>query len=109
MAKSVSTKSFLKIYNMNIMVGNFINYRLVDFGSSWTEPHLLLKYLEDTNPKATKAKRSKDRANFQDMIEEEKVPTKLRVIPTSRHQLRSRGEPPWAHRDLPEQRRKSRG
>lgn len=99
----------LKIYNMDIRADNFINYRLVDFGSSWTEPHILLKYLEDTNPKAAKAKRSKDRANFQDMIEEEDIPTKLRVIPTSRHQLRSRGEPPWANRDLPKQQRKSRG
>lgn len=99
----------LKIYDMDIRADNFIDYRLVDFGSSWTEPHLLLKYLEDTNPKAAKAKRSKDRANFQDMIEEEENPTKLQVIPTSRHQLRSRGEPPWANRDLPKQRRKPRG
>lgn len=98
----------LKIYNMDIRADNFIDYRLVDFGSSWTEPHLLLKYLEDTNPKAARAKRSKDKVNFQDMIEEEDIQTNLRTIPTSRHQLRSRGEPSWAHRDLPTQRRKSR-
>lgn len=52
---------------MDIRADNFINYRLVDFGSSWTELHLL-KDLEDTKPRAAKAKKSKDRANLEDMI-----------------------------------------
>lgn len=98
----------LKIYNMDIKADNFINYRLVDFGSSWTEPHILLEYLEKDIPTTARAKKSRDRTNFQNMIDDEEIPTKLRVRPSSRHQLRSRGEPAWAHRDLPKQRRQAR-
>ncbi|KAI3565733.1 kinetochore Sim4 complex subunit FTA2-domain-containing protein [Fusarium oxysporum f. sp. albedinis] len=33
------------IYNMDIRIGNFCDGQLVDFGSSWTEPHALLASL----------------------------------------------------------------
>ncbi|KAI1122514.1 kinetochore Sim4 complex subunit FTA2-domain-containing protein [Nemania abortiva] len=98
----------LKIYNMDIKASNFIGYRLVDFGSSWTEPHAILQYLDKKAKKAANSKRGRDRQNFNDMIEEEEISTRLRVAPMSRHQLRSRGEAPWAGEELPKRRRITR-
>ncbi|KAJ8127323.1 hypothetical protein O1611_g6314 [Lasiodiplodia mahajangana] len=95
----------LKIYNMDIKANNFIGSRLVDFGSSWTEPHEILKYLDKAGKTVARGKRAKDRQNFNDMIEEEEIPTRLRVAPTSRHQLRSKGRAPWEDRALPKRRR----
>ncbi|KAI1418993.1 kinetochore Sim4 complex subunit FTA2-domain-containing protein [Xylaria sp. FL1777] len=95
----------LKIYNMDIKADNFIGYRLVDFGSSWTEPHKFLEFLEEARPKMAKANRLKDKVNFEDMIEEEEIPTRLRVLGGSKHQLRSKGKPEWADRELPKRRR----
>ncbi|KAI1422755.1 kinetochore Sim4 complex subunit FTA2-domain-containing protein [Xylaria sp. FL1777] len=95
----------LKIYNMDIKADNFIGFRLVDFGSSWTEPHELLQYLDKISKDTARSKRGRDTQNFDDMIEEEEIPTRLRVAPMSRHQLRSRGEAPWAGRELPKRRR----
>ncbi|KAI0490324.1 kinetochore Sim4 complex subunit FTA2-domain-containing protein [Xylaria cf. heliscus] len=95
----------LKIYNMDIKADNFIGSRLVDFGSSWTEPHKLLEFLEKDREMMARANRVKDRVNFTDMIEEEEIPTRLQVRPRSQHQLRSKGKPEWADRELPKRRR----
>lgn len=95
----------LKIYNMDIKADKFIGSRLVDFGSSWTEPHKLLDYLEEVREEMAKANRLKDRVNFENMIEEEEIPTRLKVLVRSKHQLRSKGEPEWADRELPKRRR----
>ncbi|KAI0117889.1 kinetochore Sim4 complex subunit FTA2-domain-containing protein [Nemania sp. FL0031] len=99
--------NYLKIYNMDIKADNFIGYRLVDFGSSWTEPHKLLDYLGGIREDLAKANRYRDTVNFQDMIEEEGIPTRLRVMAKSKHQLRSKGAPEWADRELPKRRRKA--
>ncbi|KAI0411140.1 kinetochore Sim4 complex subunit FTA2-domain-containing protein [Xylaria grammica] len=99
----------LKIYNMDIKADNFIGFRLVDFGSSWTEPHEILRYLDEKHERVGRNKRGRDRENFDDMIEEEEIPTRLKVVPTSRYQLRSRGEAPWAGRKLPKRRRTMTG
>jgi hypothetical protein len=96
----------LKIYNMDIKADNFIGYRLVDFGSSWTEPHALLEYLERENTEMARDKRLKDKGNFDDMIEENEIPTRLQVLPTSRHQLRSMGESESTIGELPKRRRR---
>ena len=79
---------------MDIKAGNFIGHRLVDFGSSWTEPHELLRYLDKKGKIIAGHKRGADTQNFEDMIEEEQIPTRLRVVPMSKHQLRSRGNAP---------------
>jgi hypothetical protein len=36
----------LQIYNRDIRAENFIGGKLVDFGSSWTKPHIILDALE---------------------------------------------------------------
>ncbi|KAI1112847.1 kinetochore Sim4 complex subunit FTA2-domain-containing protein [Nemania sp. NC0429] len=95
----------LKIYNMDIKADNFIGSRLVDFGSSWTEPHKLLEFLEEKREKMGKSLRLKDKVNFEEMIEEEEIRTRLQVFAKSKHQLRSKGEPEWAGRELPKRRR----
>ncbi|KAI0538387.1 hypothetical protein GGR58DRAFT_501221 [Xylaria digitata] len=97
----------LKIYNMDIKADNFIGFRLVDFGSSWTEPHEILRYLDKEGKDIANHKRGRDAQNFEDMIEEEQIQTRLRVVPMSRYQLRSKGEAPWAGRPLPKRRRRN--
>ncbi|KAJ3574334.1 hypothetical protein NPX13_g4399 [Xylaria arbuscula] len=101
-------KKSLKIYNMDIRADNFIGHRIVDFGSSWTEPHELLRYLDKRGKIVAGHKRAIDTQHFDDMIEEEEIPTRLRVVPWSRHQLRSRGDAPWAGEQLPKRRRKNK-
>ncbi|KAJ8128104.1 hypothetical protein O1611_g5536 [Lasiodiplodia mahajangana] len=96
---------YLKVYNMDIKADNFIGHRLVNFGSSWTEPHMLLDYLEGIKKNLAKASRLKDAVNFKNMIEEEEILTQLQVLARSKHQLRSKGEPEWADRELPKRRR----
>ncbi|KAH8164226.1 hypothetical protein CIB48_g4025 [Xylaria polymorpha] len=98
----------LKIYNMDIKANNFIGHRLVDFGSSWTEPHELLRYLDKKGKIIAGHKRGTDAQDFDDMIEEEQIPTRLRVVPMTRHQLRSRGDAPWAGERLPKRSRKNK-
>ncbi|KAI0523943.1 kinetochore Sim4 complex subunit FTA2-domain-containing protein [Xylaria bambusicola] len=95
----------LELYNMDIKAENFIGYRLVDFGSSWTEPHKLLDFLEGKRENTAKAFRLKDTVNFKNMIEEENIQTRLKVLAKSEHQLRSKGKPEWADRELPKRRR----
>jgi hypothetical protein len=99
--------SSLKIYNRAIQADNFIGPRIVSFSSSWTESHPILQYLEKEGKAIARAMKVTDKQNFQDMIEEEEIPTRLRVVPISRHQLRSRGEPAWAGKPLPKRHRRT--
>ncbi|KAF2971659.1 hypothetical protein GQX73_g1889 [Xylaria multiplex] len=96
----------LKIYNMDIKANNFIGFRLVDFGSSWTEPHAILQYLEDKEGGVpAKYVTGNDKRHFDDMIAKEQIPTRLKATHRPRYQLRSQGEAPWAGQALPERRR----
>ncbi|GAP87996.1 hypothetical protein SAMD00023353_3200350 [Rosellinia necatrix] len=95
----------LKIHNMDIKADNFIGHKLVDFGSSWTEPHKLLDYLGGVKETIAESYRLKDAVNFEEMIEGEEIPTRLQVRAISEHQLRSKGKPEWAGRELPKRRR----
>lgn len=61
------------IYNMDIRIDNFRDGKLVDFGSSWTEPHVLLNSL---NPEAALESKIADRVMFEQMVEEEEIETK---------------------------------
>ncbi|KAF2971391.1 hypothetical protein GQX73_g2188 [Xylaria multiplex] len=98
----------LKLYNMDIKADNFIGHKLVDFGTSWTVPHKLLDHLEEVAENMAKAFRSKDTVNFEEMIQDEVIQTRLKVLAKSTHQLRSRGKPEWADRELPKRRRIAR-
>ncbi len=53
-----------------------------------------------------RAKRMRDRANFDDMVQKKGIPTLLQVLPLSAYQLRSRGNSRFANRKLPGSERK---
>ncbi|KAG8160868.1 hypothetical protein KVR01_009132 [Diaporthe batatas] len=66
----------LQIYNRDIRAENFVGGKLVDFGSSWTEPHIILDALE---PDEAEDSRLEDLVMFDDMIEEEGIKTRPQV------------------------------
>jgi hypothetical protein len=66
----------LQIYNRDVRAENFVGGKLVDFGSSWTEPHIILDALE---PDEAEDSRLEDIVMFDDMIEEEEIKTRPRV------------------------------
>ncbi|KAF4461992.1 hypothetical protein FALBO_11199 [Fusarium albosuccineum] len=59
-----------KVFNMDIRLDNYRDGKLVDFGSSWTEPHILLDALDD---EAADESRLADRTKFCQMLENEKI------------------------------------
>ena len=66
----------LQIYNRDIRADNFIGGKVVDFGSSWTEPHIILDALE---PDDAEDSRLEGLVMFDDMIEEEKIKTRPKL------------------------------
>ncbi|KAG7408256.1 hypothetical protein Forpe1208_v012343 [Fusarium oxysporum f. sp. rapae] len=58
------------IYNMDIRNDNFRDGRVVDFGSSWTEPHVLLDALSH---EAAVEARLADRVMFDQMVKDEEL------------------------------------
>ncbi|SCO92376.1 uncharacterized protein FRV6_16504 [Fusarium oxysporum] len=58
------------IYNMDIRIDNFRDGKIVDFGSSWTEPHALLDSLSQD---AALESKIADRVMFDQMVEEEEI------------------------------------
>lgn len=81
----------LKIYNRDIRAENFRCGKLVDFGSSWTEPHIILNALEPDDIEDSKLE---DLVMFDDMMEEEGIKTrpKLQALRNDQYlmKLRSR-------------------
>lgn len=78
--RKVKKLNDLKIYNRDIRAENFNGGNLVDFGSSWTEPHIILDAL---NKEDADDFRLEDLVMFDDMIEEEEIKTrpKLQALP----------------------------
>ncbi|KAI8396401.1 hypothetical protein FOFC_20949 [Fusarium oxysporum] len=74
------------IYNMNIRTGNFCDGQLVDFGSSWTEPHTLLASL---NREAAVEARLADRVMFDHMVENAELENRGEVKAIHSMQLRA--------------------
>ncbi|KAH7304322.1 kinetochore Sim4 complex subunit FTA2-domain-containing protein [Stachybotrys elegans] len=82
-----------KLYNMDIKLANFRGGQLVDFGSSWTEPHRLLNAVDD---RAARGYRNADRVRFDEMMETEKIPNpkQVRAMPDSSYVKKLRPRPP---------------
>ncbi|KAI8710796.1 hypothetical protein NCS52_01539600 [Fusarium sp. LHS14.1] len=76
-----------RIFNMDIRLDNYRDGKLVDFGSSWTEPHILLDALDE---EAADESRSSDRARFSQMLEDEKIPNSQKIMPVHCMRLRAR-------------------
>ena len=81
----------LEIYNRDIRIDNFKDGKLVDFGSSWTEPHCFMHSADKEQPKET---RLGDLVMFDDMIELEGFETDVRATPSWSHckKLRSQAK-----------------
>lgn len=80
----------LQIYNRDIRAENFVGGKLVDFGSSWTEPHVILNALE---PDEAEDSRLEDLVMFDDMIEEEDIKTRpaVRALANVEYRKKLRG------------------
>lgn len=78
-----------QIYNRDIRIDNFRDGRIIDFGSSWTEPHLLLDAL---NEKAARGFRLADRVQFDQMVKDEEIPNPgwVRAMPSIQYRKRLR-------------------
>jgi hypothetical protein len=76
--RGIRSLNKLGIYNRDIRAENFKNGRLVDFGSSWTEPHSILSSLDEVEARST---RVEDLVMFDDMVEEEEITTDIRAMP----------------------------
>lgn len=84
--RGITTLNRLKIYNMDIRLENYRDGQIVDFGSSWTEPHMLLDALND---KASSDSRLADRVMFDQMVRDEEIPNPKRVLAMHPMTLRS--------------------
>lgn len=67
----IATLNRNKIYVRDIRQDNYRGGQIVDFGSSWTEPHGLLDALDD---RAAKGSRLADRVMFDAMVRDEDIP-----------------------------------
>ncbi|KAI8710492.1 hypothetical protein NCS52_01566300 [Fusarium sp. LHS14.1] len=76
-----------RVFNMDIRLDNYRDGKLVDFGSSWTEPHILLDALDE---EAADESRSADRTKFSQMLEDEKIPNPKKIRAVHRMRLRPR-------------------
>lgn len=79
------------VYNGDIRLDNFKGGRLVDFGSSFTQPHLIVKAMSQERAKDLELM---DLSQLEEMIEDEKIPVprNFRVMPLPKMTLRSQME-----------------
>ncbi|KAH7132791.1 kinetochore Sim4 complex subunit FTA2-domain-containing protein [Dactylonectria macrodidyma] len=75
-----------RIYNMDIRLDNYRDGQIVDFGSSWTEPHILLDALHS---EAAYDSRLADRTMFDEMVEDEEIPNPKKLKAVHPMKLRS--------------------
>ena len=71
----------LKIYNRDIRIENFKDGRLVDFGSSLTEPNCLLEAFDREDKDEARDTRLQDLVLFDNMVEEQDITTSVRAMP----------------------------
>jgi hypothetical protein len=76
--RNIRTLNRLGIYNKDIRAENFKGGRLVDFGSSWTEPHCILSALDEEEARDS---RLEDLVRFDEMVTEEGITTDVRAMP----------------------------
>lgn len=84
--RNVSLLNSLGIYNRDIRADNFMSCRIIDFGSSWTEPHAILDNVDEDE---AREQRLSDCAQFEEMAEQEGIKTTSKV-PLCGYNLRPR-------------------
>ncbi|KAK8859460.1 kinetochore Sim4 complex subunit FTA2-domain-containing protein [Apiospora arundinis] len=89
--RRVKVLNELNIINKDIRLENFRGGCLVDFGSSWTRPHIIFDALSEV---AKRDSPFQDLVMFDEMIEEEGIKTKLKALPNIkyREKLRPRAD-----------------
>lgn len=87
--RGIKALNKVKIYNQDIRLDNFKDGQIVDFGSSWTEPHGLLDALHERAVQSTKIR---DLVRFDEMIRNEEIQTDVRAMRNTQYckKLRSR-------------------
>lgn len=78
MLKSIKELNRLQIYNKDIRKDNFRDEKLVDFGSSWTEPHC---FMGDSNILNATDTRIGDLVMFDEMVDMEGIFAQWRAMP----------------------------
>ncbi|CAG9955947.1 unnamed protein product [Clonostachys rosea f. rosea IK726] len=76
-----------RIYNLDVRLENIKDGRLVDFGSSWTEPHILLNK-QDAG--TAYSYRTTDRVMFDEMLVEETISNPRNIVAMHSMTLRPR-------------------
>lgn len=75
--KGVKALNKIKVYNRDLRLDNFLNAQIVDFGSAWTEPHVIM---EAANEKELKLFRSDDLGLYDQMVEGKEFNTTTRAL-----------------------------
>ncbi|KEY67811.1 hypothetical protein S7711_10811 [Stachybotrys chartarum IBT 7711] len=78
-----------KIYNRDIRQDNYKDSKIIDFGSSWTEPHGILDKMQK---RAAESTRMTDKVQFDQMVMEEEIPNPkgYRGMPDSKYKSKLR-------------------
>ena len=79
----------LEIYNRDILKDNFKDGMLVDFRSSWTEPHCFMHSADKEEPREM---RLGDLVMFDNMVELEGFKTRVRARPNWRYRSKLRSQ-----------------
>ncbi|KAK8074980.1 kinetochore Sim4 complex subunit FTA2-domain-containing protein [Apiospora hydei] len=84
----------LDVFNRDIRLENFRGGLLVDFGSSWTKPHIVLDALGAVDKRDSLLE---DLVMFDDMVAEEDIKTRLKALPNLEYceKLRPRTDKAW--------------
>ncbi|KAK7962470.1 uncharacterized protein PG986_003295 [Apiospora aurea] len=84
----------LNIFNRDIRLENFRGGLLVDFGSSWTKPHIVLDALGAVDKRDSLLE---DLVMFDDMVAEGDIKTRLKALPNLEYceKLRPRTDKAW--------------
>lgn len=77
----------LDIFNRDIRLDNIRGGLLVDFGSSWTKPHIIFDALGEVDKRSSLLQ---DLVDFDEMVAEEEFKTKLKALPNMEYREKLR-------------------
>ena len=75
--KGVKALNRIKVYNRDLRLDNFLNAQIVDFGSAWTEPHVIM---EAADEEELEDFRKEDLGLYDQMVEGKEFNTTTRAL-----------------------------
>jgi hypothetical protein len=75
--KGVKALNRIKVYNRDLRLDNFLNAQIVDFGSAWTEPHVIM---EAADEEELEGFRKEDLGLYDQMVEGKEFNTTTRAL-----------------------------